>query len=292
VRSAIETIRPLIEAKRHTLGVQLPAEDFEVIVDPLRVSQALSNLLTNAAQYTDPGGRIMLNLERSGREVTLTVTDSGIGLPTTAMPGIFEMFSQVESAIDRSEGGLGIGLALAKGLVEQHGGQVEAASEGLGRGSTFRIRIPAAVHEARVQQPRPQQRGLLGLRGRILVVDDNRDAADSLAMVLGKAGHVAFTAYTGEQALLTGERERPQAVVLDIGMPGMTGYEAAQRIRRSDWGANVLLIAITGWGQKQDVERATRAGFDVHLTKPADTERVERLLAVYLQRREEKKIAV
>jgi len=229
----------------------------------------------------------VLQLQRNNTEVTFSVTDSGIGVPATALPTIFEMFSQVNSAIDRSEGGLGIGLALVKGLVSMHGGSVEASSEGAGRGSTFTIRLPASsVREksrtaAAGQAPRPQQ----GPRGRVLVVDDNRDAADSLAMVLGKAGHQTFTAYTGERALQIGEREHPDVIVLDIGMPDMTGYEAAQRIRRTRWGNDILLLAITGWGQKEDIERALKAGFDFHMTKPADPEHVENLLAEYLQSR-------
>ncbi|HEX2538335.1 MAG TPA: ATP-binding protein, partial [Pseudolabrys sp.] len=287
VRAALETTRPLIESKRHQLVIQLPDEDFDIVVDPLRISQALSNLLTNAAKYTDPGGRIVLQLQRTDTDVVFSVTDSGIGMPAAALPTIFEMFSQVNSAIDRSEGGLGIGLALVKGLVSMHGGTVEASSEGAGRGSTFTIRLPgssvreAARAKAAGQAPRLQQ----GPRGRVLVVDDNRDAADSLAMVLNKSGHETFTAYTGERALQIGEREHPDVIVLDIGMPDMTGYEAAQRIRRTRWGNDILLLAITGWGQREDIERALKAGFDFHMTKPADPEHVENLLAEYLQSR-------
>jgi PAS domain S-box-containing protein len=287
VRAAVETTRPLIESKSHRLSIQLPEEDFDIVVDPLRISQALSNLLTNAAKYTDPGGRILLQLRRGEDDVVFSVTDSGIGVPAAALPTIFEMFSQVNSAIDRSEGGLGIGLALVKGLISMHGGNVDAASEGPGRGSTFTIRIPgSSVREkARGHGTDQPQRAQQGPRGRVLVVDDNRDAADSLAMVLGKAGHETFTAYTGERALQIGEREHPDVIVLDIGMPDMTGYEAAQRVRRTKWGNDILLLAITGWGQKEDIERALKAGFDFHMTKPADPEHVENLLADYLQSR-------
>jgi len=287
VRAAVETTRPLIESKGHRLNIQMPEEDFDIIVDPLRISQALSNLLTNAAKYTDPGGRILLQLHRGDGGVAFSVTDSGIGVPAAALPAIFEMFSQVNSAIDRSEGGLGIGLALVKGLISMHGGSVEASSEGAGRGSTFTIRLPASSvrDNARIHGSDPPQRLQQGPRGRILVVDDNRDAADSLAMVLGKAGHETFTAYTGERALQIGEREHPDVIVLDIGMPDMTGYEAAQRVRRTKWGNDILLLAITGWGQKEDIERALKAGFDFHMTKPADPERVENLLGEYLKSR-------
>jgi len=287
LRAAVETTRPLIESKRHQLLIRAPEEDFDIVVDPLRISQALSNLLTNAAKYTDPGGRIVLLLQRTDREVVFSVTDSGIGVPAAALPSIFEMFSQVDSAIDRSEGGLGIGLALVKGLVSMHAGSVEAASEGPGQGSTFTIRLPGSRvrEQSGVAPPGQVIRAQQGPLGRVLIVDDNRDAADSLAMVLGRSGHETFTAYTGERALQIGEREHPDVIVLDIGMPDMTGYDAAQRIRRTRWGRDILLLAITGWGQKEDIERALAAGFDFHMTKPADPENVEILLTEYLQNR-------
>jgi CheY-like chemotaxis protein len=195
------------------------------------------------------------------------------------------MFSQVDSAIDRAEGGLGIGLALVKGLVEMHGGTVEAASDGPGKGSTFSIRLPgSAVHEsAAPHTAETSERKANGPRGHILVVDDNRDAASSLAMLLRSSGHTVLTAHSGEQALELAAREKPNAIVLDIGMPQMNGYEVARQIRKTAHGKAVLLVALTGWGQKEDIEKAVTAGFDFHMTKPADPERIERLLENFLQ---------
>jgi len=204
------------------------------------------------------------------------------------LPSIFGMFSQVDSAIDRSEGGLGIGLALVKGLVTLHGGTVEAASEGLGRGSSFTIRMPgdSIRRNSKVMVTADQPaRAPEALRGRILVVDDNRDAASSLAMVLRAAGHAVITGHSGEDALEIGAQEKPDAIVLDIGMPDMNGYEVARRMRRTEWGKSVLLLAVTGWGQKEDVQRAFGAGFDFHMTKPADPEGIEHLVEQYLSLR-------
>ncbi len=285
IKAAVETTKPLLDSKHHHFSVLLPETSLELEVDPLRMSQALSNLLTNAAKYTDPGGRIVLEVRSSPTQVSFAVRDSGIGLPAAVLPTIFEMFSQVDSAIDRSEGGLGIGLALVKGLVSLHGGTVEAASEGLGHGSTFTIRIPGECIRhppAHLHTPDLPVQLTTGPRGRILVADDNRDAANSLATVLRCVGHATFTAYSGEQALQIGEQERPDAIILDIGMQDMTGYEAAQRIRQTEWGSGVLLLAITGWGQKEDVQRASSAGFNFHMTKPADPERIERLIEEFL----------
>jgi PAS domain S-box-containing protein len=285
VKAAVETSRPLIEFKKHSFAIRLPEKSLELQVDPLRMSQALSNLLTNAAKYTDPGGRIEVDIRHSPEELVISVKDSGIGIPAAALPAIFEMFSQVDSAIDRAEGGLGIGLALVKGLVALHGGTVEAASAGVGKGSTFTIRIPgAAVHEAALPtaSETPETR-FAGPRGRILVVDDNRDAASSLAMVLRSSGHTALTAYSGVQALELAAKEKPDAIVLDIGMPQMNGYEVARRIRQAAEGKTVLMIALTGWGQKEDIQKSHDAGFDFHMTKPADPERIERLLETFLQ---------
>jgi signal transduction histidine kinase/CheY-like chemotaxis protein len=286
VASAVETARPLIEAKRHDLELHLPAARLELDVDPLRMSQALSNLLTNAAKYTDAGGRIRLAVELQADNLAVSVTDSGIGLTDQSRSQVFEMFSQIESAIDRAEGGLGIGLSLVKGLVALHGGSVEATSAGLGRGSTFTIRLPAAAVEAReapAAEPdlAPKRRG----RGcKLLVADDNRDAAESLALVLQLAGHQTLIAHAGREALDLGRRERPQAFILDIGMPDMTGYEVARRIRLEAWGRGALLLAVTGWGQRDDKDRARAAGFDDHLTKPVDPDVVESLLEAFLSR--------
>jgi CheY-like chemotaxis protein/anti-sigma regulatory factor (Ser/Thr protein kinase) len=257
----------------------------EIYVDPLRISQALSNLLTNAAKYTDAGGQIRLEVRCLPGETEFKVSDTGIGLAPSLLPTIFEMFSQVDSVIDRSEGGLGIGLALVKGLAALHGGRVHAASEGAGKGSTFTIHIPGEQLTAGKREAAPASQPGVHANGRILVVDDNIDAGTTLAMVLRSYGHTVFTADSGATGLRVGEQERPDVVILDIGMPEMNGYEVARRLRRTAWGSDVLLLALTGWGQKEDIERAHNAGFDGHMTKPAAPERMEQLLEDFLTTR-------
>ena len=283
VAAAVETARPLMEAKQHRLETVLPSEPVELEVDPLRISQALSNLLTNSAKYTDVGGRISLTatLDET-RQLAISVTDTGIGLSPQALPRLFEMFSQVESPVDRAEGGLGIGLALVKGLIELHGGTVEAYSAGLGHGSRFTIHLPSsAVSHGKLTTAvvGGTTAGLQpGHRPRILLADDNRDAVESLALVLQMAGYEVYPTHSGLQALDVGARARPDVFILDIGMPEISGYELASRIRRQPWGRDALLIALTGWGQREDKERSREAGFDQHLTKPVDPDQLERLL--------------
>jgi two-component system, sensor histidine kinase len=287
VSSAVETARPLIDAKHHTLTVALPAEPIELEVDPLRLSQALSNLLTNAAKYTDARGQMHLSAAQDESGLAIRVRDNGIGIDSGVIKGLFEMFSQIDSAIDRAEGGLGIGLALVKGLVALHGGTVEATSPGLGLGSEFTIRLPrATVVERRAVSTVKSPALCLGAapHGKIVIADDNRDAADSLKMLLELAGYDTFVAYNGELALDLGARERPSAFILDVGMPDMTGYEVARRIRQQAWGRAALLIAVTGWGQDDDKQRARAAGFDHHFTKPVNPEAVAQVLVAFLQR--------
>jgi signal transduction histidine kinase/ActR/RegA family two-component response regulator len=288
VAAAIEPARPLLEAKHHALQIALPAEPIELEVDPLRMSQALSNLLTNAAKYTDAGGTIKVSAALDPEALTIRVRDNGIGLSAAALPNLFEMFSQVESVIDRAEGGLGIGLALVKGLLALHGGTVAASSDGVGKGSEFVIRLPrstlTAAAREKIAEPSAAPQAA-GPRGRILVVDDNRDAAETLALVLEMFGHQLRMGHTGHEALELGSRERPDAIILDIGMPDMTGYEVARRIRREAWGRKTFLLAITGWGQEDDKEAARAAGFDGHLTKPVDPDQVQLLLADFLSAR-------
>ena len=287
VSSAVETARPLLEAKNHTLTIRLPEDPLELYVDPLRLSQVLSNLLTNAAKYTDSGGSVALAAVLSPEELRVMVSDNGIGLSASAIPKLFEIFSQVESALDRAEGGLGIGLALVKGLVALHGGRVEVSSAGPGLGSTFTIVLPRAgitPPDKTTDGPAPS-RARAGLRCKVLVADDNRDAADSLGIILDLSGYEVLVAHTGRQALDIGTRERPDAVILDIGMPDMNGYEVARQIRGSSWGAQVFLLAMTGWGQSDDKERARAAGFDQHLTKPVDVDQIEGSLGTFLERR-------
>ena len=288
VAAAIEPARPLIEAKHHALEVALPTAPVELEVDPLRMSQALSNLLTNAAKYTDAGGIIKVSAALAAEGLAIRVQDNGIGLSAVAIPNLFEMFSQVDSVIDRAEGGLGIGLALVRGLLALHGGSVEASSRGVGQGSEFVIRLPrsALVSGAGEKTVEPASVApATGPRGKVLVVDDNRDAAETLALVLEMFGHQMLIGHSGREALDLGSRERPDAIILDIGMPDMTGYEAARRIRREAWGRKTFLLAITGWGQEDDKEAARAAGFDGHLTKPVDPDQVELLLANFLNAR-------
>jgi signal transduction histidine kinase/CheY-like chemotaxis protein len=282
VSTAIETARPLIDTKQHSLRVSLPAHSVELEGDPLRLSQAISNLLNNAAKYTDPYGLLQLSAEVTAGELRIAVSDSGIGIDPEVLPTIFEMFTQVDSPIDRSEGGLGIGLALVKGLVELHGGTVEAQSAGAGQGSTFTIRLPGArvgAGKARNDESDAALRAASGPSRRILVADDNVDAAESLALIMRMWNHEIRVAQSGSAALEIALRDRPDVCILDIGMPGMSGYEVARRIRSQPWGGEVVLFALTGWGQAEDVERAKAAGFNEHMTKPVDIARLAQMLA-------------
>ena len=283
VSVAVETARPLLDAKRHQLAINLPAENIRLEADPLRLSQVIGNLLTNAAKYTDPEGRIDLDARLQNAELIISIRDNGIGLSDEVMPGLFTMFSQVNSAIDRAEGGLGIGLALVKGLVALHGGRVEVRSEGLGRGSEFIVHLPGKLLAPDGKRPEEPAHGAANAsvvrRDRLLVVDDNRDAAESLGLVLRFMGYEVSIAYNGAEALEMAARERPRAAIIDIGMPGMSGHELARRVRREAWGRRAVLVALTGWGQEADKQAALAAGFDDHLTKPVDPDAVEALLS-------------
>jgi PAS domain S-box-containing protein len=289
---AVETARPLLESKRHHFSLDIPAGKIVLEADPLRLSQVLANLLTNAAKYTDPEGHIQLSAALAENELRLCVKDDGIGLSADSMPNLFAMFSQVNTAIDRAEGGLGIGLSLVRGLVELHGGRVDAHSEGLGRGSEFAIHLPrSAVREAPDERTEIHVPVVVRARalGRLLVADDNIDGAESLAMVLELSGYDVTQAHTGTDALEAALRVRPDAAILDIGMPGLNGYEVARRIRLQAWGRRIILIAATGWGQQDDKEKAKAAGFDEHLTKPIDPTDLEALLARLLERSVQRK---
>jgi PAS domain S-box-containing protein len=288
VDAAVETARPMIESKQQQLAVELPSEPVRLFVDPLRLSQSLSNLLTNATKYTDSEGQIRLKVTLTPSELAMTVKDSGIGIEPRTIPALFEMFSQVDSAIDRAEGGLGIGLALVKGLVGLHGGTVEGESAGRGHGSEFTIRLPRTlvVEQGPVTEPaQPVESLRPGVRAKILVADDNRDAADSMGMILEFGGHEVTVAHSGTEALEKASAAIPDAMILDIGMPDMTGYEVARRVRAEPWGKRIFLVAITGWGQEEDKERAMAAGFDQHMTKPVDADAVEQKLRAFLDSR-------
>jgi CheY-like chemotaxis protein/two-component sensor histidine kinase len=281
VQSAVESSRPLIEASGHRLTVALPPEPLLLDADPTRLAQVYSNLLTNAAKYTDRGGHIRLAAERRAGEVVVSVKDTGIGIAAEHLPRLFEMFSQAVTALERSQGGLGIGLSLVKGLVELHGGSIEARSEGLGKGSEFVVRLPVGDDTPAPRSPPGDggEKGTPRSRRRILIADDNRDAADSLAMMLRLAGHHVHAVHDGQEAVEAAGWFRPEVALLDIGMPRLNGYEACRRIRVEPWGKNTVLVAITGWGQEEDKRRATEAGFDEHLTKPVEPAALERLLA-------------
>jgi PAS domain S-box-containing protein len=270
VDSAVETVRPMIDLKAHTLLVNIPDTTVVLNVDPLRISQVLTNLLANAAKYTDRNGRIELDAAVRHDALEVTISDNGIGVAAQDLPRLFEMFSQVSSAIDHSEGGLGIGLALSKGLLDLHGGSVSAHSDGPGKGMRFIVTLPT-VSEARIcRTVLPEPGNASSDERTILLVDDNRDAIDCLSMILQIAGYRVLAAYNGPEGLAIAEREKPHIVILDIGMPKMSGYDVARQIRGEEWGRQALLIAATGWGQETDKRMAYDAGFDRHLTKPFD----------------------
>ncbi|WP_295852837.1 ATP-binding protein [uncultured Xylophilus sp.] len=290
VEAALETARPVIDARQHTLVVEADPMPVALQADPLRMAQALSNLLTNAAKYTDPGGRIVLSSRFEGGALVLRVRDSGIGMATSTLPRVFGMFSQVESALDRSEGGLGIGLALVKGIVELHGGTVAAHSEGLGLGSEFSLRVPgAAVGRTEVAAPAAAPEAAVRPVGplRVALADDNQDGAETLAALLELDGYEVRIANDGLAALELVRLWKPDAVFLDIGMPGLNGYEVARELRKSESTAEggsagappLVLVALTGWGGAEDKKRAMAAGFDFHLTKPVDPDAITEILA-------------
>jgi signal transduction histidine kinase/ActR/RegA family two-component response regulator len=278
VEAAIETSRPIIEASNHTLAVELPP-DILVNADRIRLAQVFSNLLNNAAKYTEPGGEIRLSARQQDGEVVVTVEDSGVGIPAGMLTGVFELFAQVDRSLERSQGGLGIGLTLAKRLSEMHGGSVEARSEGEGKGSTFTVRLPAAVALPSIMAPEAAGRAEAVPKRRVLIADDNEDSAVSLAELLELRGNEVQTAGNGLEAVEKAAAFRPDVILLDIGMPILNGYDAARRIREQPWGGNVRLIAVTGWGQEEDKRRAWESGFDHHLVKPVDVRILETLLA-------------
>jgi CheY-like chemotaxis protein/two-component sensor histidine kinase len=282
IENAVETARPLIDEKGQSLGVTLPAAPVYLDADLTRLAQVFWNLLNNSAKYTDPGGRIELSAACAAGEVVVTVRDNGIGIAAESLPRLFTIFSQVEHSLERAQGGLGIGLALVKGLVEMHGGSVAAHSAGVGRGSEFVVRLPLALGEPEGTVAPAPPAGAAGAghaRRRILVVDDNRDGAATLAMMLSLLGHDTRTAHDGLEALDVAAAFRPEVVLLDIGMPKLNGYDAARRLRQEPWGRDVVLVACTGWGQEEDRQRSREAGFDVHLVKPVAFADLEKLLA-------------
>jgi CheY-like chemotaxis protein len=276
VQSAIEASRPAIDARSHTLSVELPAAPIWADADFTRVAQVFSNLLNNAAKFTEPGGNIAVRAAVEEGMATITVADSGVGISAAVLPSIFDMFTQLQRFRDRTQGGLGIGLTLAKRLIELHGGSIHARSEGEGRGSIFTVTLPV------VDQTRSRERAKSTLTRtaspcRILIADDSPDAVEMMNLMLTLLGHSVKVATDGVAAVAAAISFEPQIAFLDIGMPRMDGYEAARRIREA-LGKRVVLVALTGWGQDEDKRRSREAGFDHHLTKPPDPDHLERLI--------------
>ena len=278
VERAVETAQPLISLRRHELTIALPPKPLWLHADAARLEQVIVNLLTNAAKYTDEGGRIELTVQQEGESAVLRVRDTGIGIAAELLPHIFELFTQAERSLDRSQGGLGIGLCLVRRLVELHGGTVTAQSVP-GQGSEFTVRLPLA--KAAPPAPSPYLTDPLQPPGkpcRILVVDDNIDAAETLEMLLEVSGHAVKIAHEGMSALQAAQAWRPDVMLLDIGLPGLSGYEVAKRIRLSETLKSVVLIALTGYGQEADRQLSRQAGFDHHLVKPANFAMLEKIL--------------
>lgn len=283
VDAAVETSRPLLESAKHQFAISLPATPLTVEADSVRLAQVISNLLNNAIKYTEEGGQIHLTARREGDAAVVSVRDNGVGISREMLARVFDMFTQIDRTINRSQGGLGIGLTLVKNLVEMHGGTIEVQSEGVGCGSEFTVRLPLVVGQARPLPsfPAPPTEGLSPVKSRrILVVDDTRVSAVMLGMLLEKMGHRVLTAYDGVSALDMALAERPEIVISDISMPKVDGYELARRLRGEPLLEGVVLVALTGYGQEADRNLALEAGFDHHLVKPVAVDSLEELLAV------------
>ena len=280
VNAAVEISSHFIDQSGHELIVNISSESVFLFADSARLTQALMNLLNNAAKYTESGGRIELTAGVEGDHAILRVKDSGIGIDPSVLTQIFDMFYQVDSSLERAQGGLGIGLSLVKSVLELHGGTVEARSAGIGHGSEFVLRLPAQQSAGSPSASGADSDDLskAGVARRVLVVDDSHDAAESLALFLQVAGHIVTTAFDGEQALEAAEKFRPHIALIDLGMPKLSGYEVCRRIRETEWGKKIILIAQTGWGQDDDKRRTRETGFDGHLVKPVDPMTVVKLV--------------
>jgi PAS domain S-box-containing protein len=279
VERAVEAVRPLIEQRKHELTISLPSDPIWLRADATRIEQVVVNLLNNAAKYTDEGGKIWLSLQREADFAVLRVRDTGVGIASDLLPNIFDLFTQANRTLDRAQGGLGIGLTLVKKIVELHRGKVEAKSAGIGQGSEFTVQLPVLVSQA-LQKSKPSTAAEPSSQtSRVLVVDDNIDGAETVAMTLRLSGYDVQVAYSGLAALTAVEKYQPNIVILDIGLPEMDGYEIARRLRQRPQLANIWLIAMTGYGQESDRQRSKEAGFDYHLVKPVDLQKLEELLA-------------
>ena len=281
VSNAVETARPVIDAAGHELTIALPDTPMLIDGDLTRLAQVFANLLTNSAKYTERGGRIRLEARRDAAEVVVTVRDTGIGIPRESLPNIFDMFSQVDRTLERSTGGLGIGLALVRGIVEMHGGKVVASSEGAGRGTEFSVRLPLvdAPSEATVEANGGRRWPRSDRPWRVLVVDDNRDSAESMAELLRAHGNEVTVAHDGLEAVARAEALHPEVVLMDVAMPRLNGLEATRRIRAQPWGRGMIVVALTGWGQESDRTRTAQAGCDGHLVKPVSLDALTDLFA-------------
>jgi PAS domain S-box-containing protein len=279
LKHAIAIVRPLINSRRHELKLSLPPEDIWLEADPARIEQVFANLLNNSAKYTEPGGHIWLTAEPEDPEIVVRVKDTGIGMVKEMLPRVFDLFIQADRSPDDAQGGLGIGLTLARNLVQMHGGTVTASSEGIGKGSEFIVRLPIVSEVADLKdEAMAEVEAKKGRALRLLVVDDNVDTAESLAVLLRLYDHEVTVAHTGPAALQLALVHKPDAILLDIGLPGLDGYEVARRLREHVAFRAILLIAITGYGQETDKERSKQAGFDYHLVKPIDPEKLRNLL--------------
>jgi signal transduction histidine kinase/CheY-like chemotaxis protein len=279
IRHALEAVKPIVEERKHELLLSCTSTDLRLEADTTRLEQILVNLLTNAAKYTPPGGRIQLIAGVEGDEVVFRVRDNGLGIRPELLPKVFDLFTQGDRSLDRSEGGLGIGLTLVRSLAELHGGAITATSDGPGKGSEFVVRLPAA--EARARAAAGEERGATApaaRRIRVLVIDDNVDTANGMAMLLRLSGHEAWVAHNGPDALIAAREHRPEVMLLDIGLPGMDGYELASSLRGEDWGKDTVLIAVSGYGEEQARDRSKAAGFNHHLVKPANFDTVLALI--------------
>jgi PAS domain S-box-containing protein len=279
IASAIDAARPAIDGKQHSLELDLPAQPVYLDADAVRLTQVFSNLLINAAKYTDPKGSIRVQAIREDNDLAISIRDNGIGIAPEMLPRLFTLFTQARSALERSEGGLGVGLALVRGIVTLHGGRVEARSAGVNQGSEFIVHLPVGTPvPAPVKVPIAAKARTAAGGLEVMVIDDNQDVADSCATLLELSGHRVRTAYCARHGLELAQGLQPEVMLLDIGLPDMSGYELAATIRATQWGRETILVAVTGWGQEADRERAFRCGFDHHLTKPVSTDALESLL--------------
>lgn len=278
IRQAVELVSPLAEAAQQEIIIRSLPQPIYLDADPVRLSQVISNLLNNACKFSRVGERIYLSVDRTENDLMIRVKDNGMGMPADMLDGIFEMFVQIDQSLERTHSGLGIGLTLARRLVELHGGTITAQSDGIGSGSEFIVRLPIALD----QTPLPVEKESANrpaARNRLLIVDDNVDSAKSLAELLSLIGNETFVVHDGESAVIEAERLRPEVILLDLGLPKINGFDACRRIREYPWAENILIIAVTGWGQQEDRRKSAEAGFDVHMVKPVDLAELMNVIA-------------